>query len=156
MRVVILATVLLATSSLYPSLAQEASKPPIVAPKRLPASLTKIPSNSGSNVPSVADPRMTIVKWAATGGCAAATASVWAEKTVTRVRNGEDTVTVIIHRESDKDRDRYSDRDNRGGRDRADRGRDDSDYYDEDRPRRRVKICIEYENGDEYCRYKGR
>jgi hypothetical protein len=39
---------------------------------------------------------MTIVKWAATGGCAAATASVWAEKTVTRVRNGEDTVTVIM------------------------------------------------------------
>ena len=64
--------------------------------KRLPASLTRIPSNSGSNVPSVADPRMTIVKWAATGGCAAATASVWAGKTVTRVRNGEDTVTVIM------------------------------------------------------------
>jgi hypothetical protein len=39
---------------------------------------------------------MTIVKWAATGGCAAATASVWAEKTVTRVRNGEDTVTVVM------------------------------------------------------------
>ena len=56
----------------------------------------------------------------------------------------------------DYDRDRYNDRDNRGGRDRADRGRDDSDYYDEDRPRRRVKICIEYENGDEYCRYRGR
>ena len=36
---------------------------------------------------------MTIVKWAATGICAAATAS---GKTVTRVRNGEDTVTVII------------------------------------------------------------
>jgi hypothetical protein len=58
-------------------------------------------------------------------------------------------------RESDKDRERYGDRDNRG-RDRADRGRDDSGYYEEDRPRRRVKIWIEYENGDEYCRYKGR
>ena len=94
------------------------------------------------------------MKWAATGGCAA-TASVWAGKTVTRVRNGEDTVTAIMIAKA-KDRDRYSDRDNRGGRDRADRGRNDSDYYDEDRPRRRVKICIEYENGDEYCRYKGR
>jgi hypothetical protein len=27
-------------------------------------------------------------------------------------------------------------------------------YYDDDSPRRRVKICIEYENGDEYCHYR--
>ena len=27
-------------------------------------------------------------------------------------------------------------------------------YYDEDRPRTRVKICTEYENGDEICRYR--
>jgi hypothetical protein len=27
-------------------------------------------------------------------------------------------------------------------------------YYDEDRPRARVKICTEYENGDEFCRYR--
>ena len=27
-------------------------------------------------------------------------------------------------------------------------------YYDEDRPRRRVKTCIEYENGDEFCQYR--
>ena len=27
-------------------------------------------------------------------------------------------------------------------------------YYDEDRPRTRVKICKEYENGDEVCRYR--
>ena len=26
--------------------------------------------------------------------------------------------------------------------------------YNEPRPRRRVKTCIEYENGDEYCRYR--
>ena len=64
--------------------------------KRLPANLTKIPSNSGSNVPSAADPGMTIVKSVAIGGGAAATASVWAGKTVTRVRNGEGTVTVIM------------------------------------------------------------
>ena len=30
----------------------------------------------------------------------------------------------------------------------ADQDRDDSGYYDEDRPRRRVKICMEYENGE--------
>jgi len=26
--------------------------------------------------------------------------------------------------------------------------------FDEDRPYRRVKICYEYENGDEFCRYR--
>lgn len=31
---------------------------------------------------------------------------------------------------------------------------DDRGYYDDDRPRRRMKICFEYENGDEYCRYR--
>jgi hypothetical protein len=31
---------------------------------------------------------------------------------------------------------------------------DDREYYDDDRPRARVKICFEYENGDEYCRYR--
>jgi hypothetical protein len=31
---------------------------------------------------------------------------------------------------------------------------DDRGYYDDDRPRHRVKICFEYENGDEYCRYR--
>jgi hypothetical protein len=31
---------------------------------------------------------------------------------------------------------------------------DGRDFYDEDRPRTRVKICKEYENGDEVCRYK--
>ena len=42
------------------------------------------------------------------------------------------------------------------GRDWRMRQDDDRDrgYYDEDRPRRRVKICFEYENGDEYCRYR--
>ena len=58
--------------------------------------------------------------------------------------------------DSDKDRGRYGDRvdrDNRGS-ERADRGRGYGDGHDEDRPRRRVKICVEYENGDEYCRYK--
>jgi hypothetical protein len=39
-------------------------------------------------------------------------------------------------------------------RDRADReGSGRGSYYDEDRPQRRVKICVEYENGDEYCHY---
>jgi hypothetical protein len=31
---------------------------------------------------------------------------------------------------------------------------DERGYYDEDRPRTRVKICTVYENGDEICRYR--
>jgi hypothetical protein len=38
--------------------------------------------------------------------------------------------------------------------DRADRDGYGRGNYDEDRPRRRVKVCFEYENGDEYCRYR--
>ena len=56
-------------------------------------------------------------------------------------------------RDRDKDRGRYGDRGDRDW-DRADRDRNSRRYYDEDRPRCRVKVCIEYENGDEYCRYK--
>ncbi len=38
--------------------------------------------------------------------------------------------------------------------DRADRDGYGRGSYAEDRPLRRVKICFEYENGDEYCRYR--
>jgi hypothetical protein len=88
MRVVILATVLLASSSLCPWLKRR-QNPRSLRRKRLPANLTKIPSNSGSNVPSAADPGRTTVKSVAIGGCAAATVSVWAGKAVTRVRMGK-------------------------------------------------------------------
>ena len=47
---------------------------------------------------------------------------------------------------------------NTGGNWRMQRDDEDMDrrsrYRDEDRPRRRVKICFEYENGDEFCRYR--
>ncbi len=56
------------------------------------------------------------------------------------------------YRDRDTDRGRYGDRDDRGW-DRADQNRDYRSY-DEDRPRRRVKVCVEYDNGDEYCRYR--
>jgi hypothetical protein len=38
--------------------------------------------------------------------------------------------------------------------DHADRGGYGRGYYDEDRPRRRVKVCVEYADGHEYCRYR--
>ena len=75
---------------------------------------------------------------------------------MTRVRNGEDAVTVImIGKATRTATDTAIETIEEVGIARTER-RDDRDYDDEDRPRRRVKICIEYENGDEYCRYKGR
>ncbi|MCK1683888.1 hypothetical protein IVA87_32040 [Bradyrhizobium sp. 147] len=45
-----------------------------------------------------------------------------------------------------------------GGNTRMQRDDEDMDrrwrYRDDDRPRRRVKVCFEYENGDELCRYR--
>ena len=45
-----------------------------------------------------------------------------------------------------------------GRNQRMQRNEDEMDrhsrYYDEDRPHRRVKICFEYDNGDEFCRYR--
>lgn len=60
-------------------------------------------------------------------------------------------------RDTDKGRGRYMDRgryQERGERDwdRSDRGH--GGYADAERPRRRVKICVEYDNGEEYCRYR--
>jgi hypothetical protein len=71
----------------------------------------------------------------------------------------DDSDRVGRDRDDDKDRGRYMDRgryQERGERDwdRADRDRDYRGYADAERPRRRVKICVEYENGDEYCRYR--
>lgn len=38
--------------------------------------------------------------------------------------------------------------------DRAQQDTDNRGYSDGDRPRHRVKVCFEYDNGDEYRRYK--
>jgi hypothetical protein len=65
-------------------------------------------------------------------------------------------------RDTDRDMDRDHRTMGRSGRMHPDCDRDHADregsgrgsYYDEDRPQRRVKICVEYENGDEYCHYR--
>jgi hypothetical protein len=56
----------------------------------------------------------------------------------------------------DMDRDRTVGRNwrMRPDEERADRDSYDRSYYNEDRARRRVKICYEYRDGDEYCRYR--
>jgi hypothetical protein len=58
-----------------------------------------------------------------------------------------------MDRDREKERGRYQERGDRDW-DRADRARDYGWYSDADRPRRRVKICVEYDNGEEYCRYR--
>jgi len=65
-----------------------------------------------------------------------------------RVQRDRDT-----GRDGDGDRGQYTERDNRGS-DYADRDKDNRGTIDEQQPRRRVKICVEYDNGDEYCRYR--
>jgi hypothetical protein len=143
MCVVILATVLLASSSLCPSLAQEAEKPTIAAPQTAPSQPDQNSQQQREQRTERGRPREDDRE----------IGRDWRMRRGDGERMGrEDRDTGPewgrhrdrdYDRERDKDRDRYSDRDNRGGRDRADRGRDDSDYYDEVRPRRRVKICIE-------------
>jgi hypothetical protein len=153
MRVVVIAALLLVSSSLCPSLAQEQGKPPVTAPQIVPAqpdqnSQQPRDQRSDRDQPR-ADDRESGRDW--------------------RMRRGDDNrqgrddremgPDWRMHRDRDsdwdKDRGRYGerrDRDDRGW-DRADRGRDYRGY-DGDRPRRRVKVCVEYENGDEYCRYR--
>jgi len=57
------------------------------------------------------------------------------------------------YRDHDKDRSRFRDRE-RQGWDHAERDLGYRSHDDDERPRRRVKICVEYDNGDEYCRYR--
>jgi hypothetical protein len=92
-------------------------------------------------------------------------------------RRGDDTPIGRDRRAKNRD-DRYDDdratgrddRDNRpvgrnwrmdrdgerGDRDwdRRDQYQDRRTYSDDNRGRRRTKTCVEYENGDEYCRYR--
>lgn len=49
---------------------------------------------------------------------------------------------------------RRDDEDMDGGRRYGSVDRGEGRYYREARPRPRVKTCIEYENGDEFCRYR--
>ena len=155
MRVVVIAALLLASSSLCPSLAQEQGKPPVTAPQIVPAqpdqnSQQPRDQRSDRDQPRADDREL---------------GRDWRMRRGDDDRQGRDDREMgpdwRMHRDRDadwdrdKDRGRYGerrDRDDRGW-DRADRGRDYRGY-DEDRPRRRVKVCVEYENGDEYCRYR--
>jgi hypothetical protein len=150
MRVLILAALLLGSSSLCPSFAQEQAKPsqakpPIDAPQTgAPAQNSEQPRDQRTGRdPSRADDRETGPDWRMRRGDVERMGR-------DRTESGPDP---RMQRDRDWDRGRYGARRDRD-EDYADRDNDNWGYFDEDRPRRRVKICVEYENGDEYCRYK--
>jgi hypothetical protein len=153
MRVVVIATVLLASSSLYPSFAQEQGKAPPLAPPQT------VPAQPDPNSPQQRDQRTD--RDQPRGDDREMSRDGWMRRGDDDRQGREDREMGPdrrMHRDRDAGRDRdergrYGDRSDRGW-DRADRDRGYRGYSDEDRPRHRVKVCIEYENGDEYCRYK--
>jgi hypothetical protein len=153
MRVLILAALLLGSSSLCPSFAQEQAKPeqakpPVDVPQTGPAARTDQNSEQPRDQrtgrdPSRSDDRETGPDWRMRRG---------GDERMGRDRS-EMGAEGRMQRDRDWDRGRYGARRDRD-EDHADRDDDSRGYFDDDRPRRRVKICVEYENGDEYCRYK--
>lgn len=152
MRVFVLAAMLLASSSLCPSFAQEEGKAPAAGPQ------DGVPAQSDQNSQQPRNQRTGRDQPTADGR---EMGHDWRMHRDNGDRMGRDDGERDwrMHRDreagGDRDMDRgrnreREDRDwNRGGRDRDDRG-----YFDEVRPRHRVKVCVEYENGDEYCRYR--
>ena len=151
MRILVLATtMLLASSSLYAAFAQEEGK--VAAPQTVPAQTNQnAPAQqdqrTGSDQPK-ADNREADRDWR--------THPSDMGRMMDRMGRGMDWDHRKVGRDWQMRRD-----DAEGDRDRGYRGSDRGDrdgygrgYYDEDRPRRRVKVCFEYENGDEYCRYR--
>jgi hypothetical protein len=150
MRVLILAALLLGSSSLSPSFAQDQAKPPVQVPQ------TGAPARTDENAEQPRDQR--------TGRDQSRTddremGPDWRMRRGDGERMGRDRSEMGPEGRMQRDRDREEDRGRYSGRgdrdwDHADRDDDSRGYFDDDRPRRRVKICVEYENGDEYCRYK--
>ena len=173
MRVLILAALLLGSSSLCPSFAQEQAKPPQAKPPvDVPQPGAPVRTDQNSEQPrdqrtgrdqSRADDREMGPDWRMRRGDGERMGrdgrEMGSEGRMRRdgERIGRDDREMgpdpRMQRDRDWDRGRYSARGDRDG-DYADRDNDDRGYFDEDRPRRRVKICVEYENGDEYCSYR--
>jgi len=153
MRVLILAALLLGSLSLCPSFAQEQAKPTQAKPSvDVPQTGAPARTDQNSEQPrdqgtgrdlSRADDREMDPDWRMRRGDGE--------------RMGRDRSEMgaegRMQRDRDRDRGRYSTRGDRDW-DYTDCDNDNRGYFDDDRPRRRVKICFEYENGDEYCRYK--
>jgi len=133
MRVLMVATMLLMSSALVPSFAQEeerSSVPPQMAPvqpERSPQQSEQAREQDRKSAERVQIDR----DWRA------------------QQRDGDRMGQSRMGRMNDRD-----DSDHRTVGRNWQMQRDDGRGYDEDRPRARVKICTEYENGDEFCRYR--
>jgi hypothetical protein len=172
MRVLILAALLLGSSSLCPSFAQEQEKPPQAKPPVEAPQTGAARTDQNSEQPrdqrtgrdqSRADDREMGPDWRMRrddgGRIGRDSREMGSEEAMRRdgARMGRDDREMGpapgMQRDRDWDRGRYTARGDRDW-DHADRDDDSRGYLDDDRPRRRVKICVEYENGDEYCRYR--
>src|ERR1700730_4949752 len=166
MRVFVLAAMLLASSSLYPSFAQEEGKAPVGAPQTgVPAqtdqkSQQQVDQRTSRDQPR-GDDREMGREWMMRHGDGDRMGRDGMMGRGDDDRMGGDDREMGPDRRMHRDREPGRDRDMDRGRCRARRDRDgdyahrnNKGYSDEDRPRRRVKVCVEYENGDEYCRYK--
>jgi hypothetical protein len=153
MRVFVLATMLLASSSLC-SFAQELGKAPAAAPQAgTPAqtdqnSQRQQDQRTGRDQPKTEDREMGPDSKMRRGDGDRMGRDDHEMGQDWRMHRGGD-----ISRDREPDRGRFSERGDRDW-DHADRDRDNRGYVDADRPRRRVKVCFEYDNGDEYCRYR--
>ena len=154
MRVCVLAMVLLVSSSLCPALAEEAVKAPPPGSQTVPAPPDRalaqprdqppeLDRRSGDDREFNRDGRL---RHGEGGSMGQADREMGPVRKMQRDRDD--------YRDGDKDLGRYGDRVERSSRrlERADQGRGYSDAQDDEAPRRRVKVCIEYDNGDEYCR----
>ncbi len=151
MRVLTAATILFMSSSLVPSFAQDEGKAPTPSqPQTTPVQPERTPQQSeqsrGQDRQRAEDTRVDR-DWRA-GQRDGDNRGHMGQNDMGRMREG-------MGRDMDGDRQTTG----RNWRMRPDDERTDRDgygrgYYDEDRPRRRVKICVEYENGDEYCHYR--
>ena len=153
MRVFILAALFLGSSSLCPSFAQDQAKPSQAKPP-IDAPQTGAPARTDENAEQPRDQRTGRDQSRADDR---EMGPDWRMRRGDGERMGRDRSEMgsegRMQRDRDWDRGRYSGRGDRDW-DHADRDNDSRGYFDDDRPRRRVKICVEYENGDEYCRYK--
>ena len=150
MRVLTAATILFISSSLVPSFAQDEGKAPTPSqPQTTPVQPERTPQQSeqsrGQDRQRAEDTRVDRDWRAERDGD---NRGRMGPNDMGRIREG-------MGRDMDGDRQttgrnwRMRPDDDRADRDGYGRG-----YYDEDRPRRRVKVCVEYENGDEYCHYR--
>jgi hypothetical protein len=158
MRVFAIATILLLTSSPVPSFAQSEEKSPVPAqPQTVPVQPERNPQSQQSREEDRdrGEDRQVGRDWRAhpsdsdsMGHMGQMGQREMGPKDMGRMKERMGRDMDSDHRTAGRDWRARPD-DEGADRDRYSRG-----YSDEDRPRRRVKICFEYENGDEYCHYR--